>query len=87
MKWMSRLSRFSILRHEYTLFIGVDYHLEHHPGIVGSAAFASVKFCQTVKIQTVDDTVYYSHRVILRDVAVDSFRKKNQLVVYVRAIV
>ena len=59
--------------------IAVDDSLEHHFGMIWTAPAFFVQFLKIVEPEMVYYRVYYSHRVIFRDIFVETLRKKNQL--------
>ena len=63
--------------------VAVDDHLEHHPGMVRTSAVAVVQGVYAPHVQAVNNRIDQTDRVVWGNIFVDSFRKKNQLVVYV----
>lgn len=65
--------------------VGIDDGLEHHPGMIGTAAAFLVQLPEIFKIQRVNDSIYYAYRVVFGNIFVNPLRKQYRLVVYVRA--
>ena len=63
--------------------VTVDDDLEHHPGMVGTRAAVIVQGIYAPHVQAVYNRIDQTDRVVRSNIFVDSFRKKNQLVVYV----
>ena len=63
--------------------VAVDDHLEHHPGMVGTCTVVVVQGVYAPHVKTVNNRIDQTYRVVWGNILVDSFRKKNQLVVYV----
>ena len=62
--------------------VAVDNDLEHHPRVVGACATVIVQGVDALHVQAVDNRIDQADRVVRGNIFVDSFRKKNQLVVY-----
>ena len=62
--------------------VAVDDDLEHHPGMVGARAAVMVQGVYAPHVQAVNNRIDQTDRVVWGNIFVDSFRKKNQLVVY-----
>jgi hypothetical protein len=52
--------------------------------VVGTAAALFVQTVEILEIQAVNNGVDQAHRIVFRNIPVDSLRKKHRLVVYVR---
>ena len=63
--------------------VTVDDDLEHHPRVVGARTVVVVQGVYATHVQAVNNRIDQTDRVVRGNIFVDSFRKKNQLVVYV----
>ena len=63
--------------------VTVDDDLEHHPRMVGIRAAVIVQGVYAPHVQAVNNRIDQTDRVVSSNIFVNSFRKKNQLVVYV----
>ena len=66
--------------------IGIKDDLQHHAGMIGTAAFFLVQLLEGFKVETVNYRTDYANRIVFRYVFIDSLRKKHQLVGSVRMI-
>lgn len=59
--------------------LAVDDCLQHHHGVVGTASAFFVQFLEIVEPEIVYDSMNYAHRIVFRDIFVETLRKKNHL--------
>jgi len=65
--------------------VGIQNDLEHHLGMVRAAAAFLIQFLETFKIQALNQSVNYAHRIVFCNILINSLRKKHCLVGIVRA--